>query len=54
MIPMAQIEKDARRWTTLASETVLSRPPWIKVRHDKVLLPDGRINPDFYVIEYPD
>lgn len=45
---------DAKRWTTLKSEIIVSRPPWLKVRHDKVQLPDGRINPDFYVLEYPD
>lgn len=47
-------ETDDRRWTTLESETIISRPPWLSVRHDKVRLPDGRINPEFYVLQYPD
>lgn len=46
--------EDKRRWKTIASETIISRPPWLTVRHDKVELPDGRINPEFYVLEYPD
>ncbi len=47
-------DKDARRWKTLKSEIIISRPPWLRVRHDEVQLPDGRINPEFYVLEYPD
>ena len=45
---------DPRRWTTLKSEIIVSRPPWLRVRHDEVRLPDGRVNPEFYVLEYPD
>ncbi len=48
------IQKDSKRWTTLKSDIIVSRPPWLRVRHDAVQLPDGRINPDFYVVEYPD
>ena len=47
-------EKDPKRWKTLKSEIIVSRPPWLRVRHDEVQLPDGRVNPEFYVIEYPD
>ena len=47
-------EKDPLRWETLKSEIIISRPPWLRVRHDQVRLPDGRINPEFYVLEYPD
>lgn len=47
-------QKDPRRWKTLKSEIIVSRPPWLRVRHDEVQLPDGRINPEFYVLEYPD
>lgn len=47
-------ENDSRRWKTLKSEIIVSRPPWLRVRHDEVELPDGRINPEFYVLEYPD
>lgn len=48
------IQKDSKRWTTLKSDIIVSRPPWLRVRHDTVQLPDGRINPEFYVLEYPD
>lgn len=47
-------EKDEKRWKTLESELIVSRPPWLRVRRDKVQLPDGRVNPEFYVLEYPD
>ena len=30
------------------------RRPWLTVRRDCVELPDGRQNPEFYVLEYPD
>ena len=32
----------------------LFRRPWLTVRRDCVELPDGRQNPEFYVLEYPD
>ena len=41
------------KWETVSSEYIF-RIPWLTVRHDKVKLPDGRINPEFYVLEYPD
>ena len=41
------------KWETLSSE-YLFRRPWLTVRHDKVRLPDGRVNPEYYVLEYPD
>ena len=41
------------KWETVGSE-YLFRRPWLTVRHDSVRLPDGRINPEFYVLEYPD
>lgn len=46
--------EDRRKWKTLESRHIVSRPPWMSVRHDVVQLPDGRINPEFYVLEYPD
>ena len=41
------------KWDIINSE-YLYRRPWLTVRHDQVRLPDGRINPEFYVLEYPD
>lgn len=41
------------KWKVLKSE-YLFRRPWLTVRKDCVELPDGRVNPEFYVMEYPD
>ena len=41
------------KWKILKSE-YLFRRPWLTVRRDCVELPDGRPNPEFYVLEYPD
>lgn len=41
------------KWETISSKYIFSRP-WLTVRHDVVRLPDGRVNPEFYVMEYPD
>ncbi len=48
------IPKDShRRWKILSTEYLFKRP-WLTARRDKVLLPDGRVNPEYYVVEYPD
>lgn len=39
-------------WETLKSEYLIRRP-WLTARKDIVKLPDGRINNEFYVLEYP-
>lgn len=44
---------DKGKWKVLKSE-YLFRRPWLTVRRDCVELPDGRQNPEFYVLEYPD
>lgn len=41
------------KWDILNSEYLIRRP-WLTARRDKVQLPDGRINPEHYVLEYPD
>lgn len=46
-------EKDEMKWTVLESG-YLYRRPWLTARKDKVMLPGGNINPEFYVLEYPD
>ncbi|MDE7496082.1 MAG: NUDIX hydrolase [Muribaculaceae bacterium] len=46
--------KDDKAWKTLSSEYIFNRHPWMTVRKDTVELPDGRINDEFYVLEYPD
>ncbi len=40
------------KWKTLSSEYLFKRP-WLTARRDTVELPDGRVNPEFYVLEYP-
>ncbi len=41
------------RWKTLKSEYIMQRP-WLTARRDVVQLPNGEINDEFYVLEYPD
>ena len=41
------------RWKTLKSEYIFRRP-WLTARRDVVQLPNGEINDEFYVLEYPD
>ena len=41
------------KWTIRSSEYLIRRP-WLTARRDVVELPDGRINPEYYVLEYPD
>lgn len=41
------------RWKTLKSEYIIRRP-WLTARRDAVQLPNGEINDEFYVLEYPD
>lgn len=36
----------------IESEYVIRRP-WLTARRDKLLMPTGAINPEFYVLEYP-
>lgn len=40
------------KWKTLASHYIIRRP-WLTARRDEVMLPDGRINSEYYVLEYP-
>ena len=42
-----------KKWKVLSSEYLIKRP-WLTARKDVVQLPDGRINPEFYILEYPD
>lgn len=41
------------RWKTLNSKYLIRRP-WLTARRDVVQLPNGEINDEFYVLEYPD
>lgn len=44
---------DSKRWKTLRSEYLIKRP-WLTARRDAVQLPNGVVNDEFYVLEYPD
>lgn len=40
------------KWKTLDSEYVFKRP-WLTARRDRVMLPNGVVNDEFYILEYP-
>ena len=48
---MSTIDQE-RKWRILSSK-YLFRRPWLTARVDTVELPDGRVNPEHYVLEYP-
>ena len=41
------------KWTIASSEYLIRRP-WMTARRDSVVLPDGRKNDEYWVLEYPD
>ena len=41
------------KWEVLKSEYLFERP-WLTVRKDCVRIPNGQVNDEFYVLEYPD
>lgn len=41
------------KWEILSTEYLVRRP-WLTARRDVARLPDGRINNEYYVLEYPD
>lgn len=44
---------EEKKWTVLSSEYIIRRP-WLTARRDVARLPDGRVNQEYYVLEYPD
>lgn len=40
------------KWKILDSKYIIKRP-WLTARVDKVELPNGVINPEYYILEYP-
>ena len=44
---------DEMRWKTVSSEYII-REPWMTVRKDKMMLPDGRVKEGYWSLEYPD
>lgn len=45
--------KDNRKWEILKSDYIIRRP-WLTARCDTVRMPNGVVNPEHYVLEYPD
>jgi len=46
-------QQDSRKWKVLESEYLFKRP-WLTVRCETIQLPNGNINKEYYVLEYPD
>lgn len=46
------VNRKIEKWKRLATEYIIRRP-WLTARKDTVMLPDGRINDEYYVLEYP-
>ena len=44
---------EERKWKVLSTEYLVRRP-WLTARRDVAELPDGRVNHEYYVLEYPD
>lgn len=40
------------KWKTLDSEYIIRRP-WLTARRDRLMMPDGTVHPEYYVLEYP-
>ncbi len=47
------MSEENRKYKVLKSEYLIQRP-WLTARKDCVELPNGHINPEYYVLEYPD
>ena len=43
---------DEGRWKVLTSEYLFQRP-WMTVRRQRMLLPNGQEHPEYYILEYP-
>lgn len=43
---------EIKKWKKLSSEYLIKRP-WLTARCDTVELPDGRVNSEYYILEYP-
>lgn len=50
---MEQKTPNEKSWKILKSEYI-SKRPWMTARKDCVELPDGRVNPEYWILEYPD
>ena len=41
-------------WKKLSEKYLFDDPPWLKIREDKLMAPNGNIKESYYVFEYPD
>ena len=41
------------KWKVLESKYLFQNPPWLTIREEKCELPNGKIMPAYYVLEYP-
>ena len=48
-----EMELKDKSWTVIETE-YLFRRPWLTARRDKLLLPNGKIHPEYYVLEFPE
>ena len=53
VLNMENTINEERKWKVLSTEYIVRRP-WLTARRDVAELPDGRINREYYVLEYPD
>ncbi len=49
---MAKRTEEEMMWKVLDSEVLFQRP-WLTARRDRVLLPTGKTNDEYYVLHYP-
>ena len=47
------MEEKEKAWKTVSSK-YLFRCPWLTVRCEDMLLPNGNHIPEYYILEYPD
>ena len=45
-------QKDIKPWETVSSKYLIQRP-WLTARRDVLRMPDGKLVPEYYVLEYP-
>lgn len=49
---MMKKDSEIKPWETLSSEYLIQRP-WLTARRDVLKMPDGKVVPEYYVLEYP-
>lgn len=48
------MDKEIKPWKVISSEYLFQCPPWMTARKDTLRMPNGRIVPAYYVLEYPE